>query len=76
MNLRKLALWLLIVGVITLVVGGVVGIATFDVKEFRDQVRVDIIGGDVDEGGCYISAGYSWCEAKQKCLRTWEEECE
>ena len=35
-----------------------------------------IIGGDKDEHGCLIAAGYSWCEAKQKCLRAWEEACE
>ncbi|MFH1240129.1 MAG: hypothetical protein V1672_02835 [Candidatus Diapherotrites archaeon] len=35
-----------------------------------------IVGGDKDEHGCIGSAGYSWCEAKQKCLRTWEEPCE
>lgn len=35
-----------------------------------------LIGGDKDEHGCLIAAGYSWCEAKQKCLRTWEEPCE
>ncbi len=33
------------------------------------------IGGDKDEHGCLIAAGYSWCESKQKCLRTWEEGC-
>lgn len=33
------------------------------------------IGGDKDEHGCLIAAGYSWCEAKQKCLRIWEENC-
>ncbi|MFH1391393.1 MAG: hypothetical protein ABIH20_03735, partial [Candidatus Diapherotrites archaeon] len=35
-----------------------------------------IIGGDVDEHECIGSAGYSWCEEKQKCLRVWEEACE
>ncbi|MBU1199860.1 MAG: hypothetical protein KKF46_07725 [Nanoarchaeota archaeon] len=35
-----------------------------------------IVGGDKDEHGCIGSAGYTWCEAKQKCLRTWEEACE
>lgn len=35
-----------------------------------------IIGGDKDEGGCLVGAGYSWCEAKNKCLRVWEEKCE
>jgi len=36
----------------------------------------NLIGGQKDEHGCIIPAGYSWCEAKQKCLRTWEEKCE
>ena len=34
------------------------------------------IGGERDEHGCLPTAGYTWCEAKQKCLRTWEEPCE
>ena len=34
------------------------------------------IGGETDEHGCLLMAGYTWCEPKQKCLRTWEEECE
>ncbi len=34
------------------------------------------VGGDRDEHGCIGSAGYSWCEAKNKCLRIWEEACE
>ncbi|MFA4999760.1 MAG: Gmad2 immunoglobulin-like domain-containing protein [Patescibacteria group bacterium] len=34
-----------------------------------------ILGGDRDEHGCIGSAGYSWCEAKGKCLRIWEELC-
>lgn len=34
-----------------------------------------IVGGDKDEHGCIGSAGYTWCESKQKCLRVWEEEC-
>ena len=34
-----------------------------------------LIGGDKDEHGCIGSAGYTWCQEKQKCLRTWEELC-
>jgi hypothetical protein len=34
------------------------------------------IGGDKDEHGCLIAAGYSWCETKGKCLRIWEEPCQ
>lgn len=28
-----------------------------------------------DEHGCVPDGGYTWCEAKQKCLRVWEENC-
>ena len=35
-----------------------------------------LIGGDKDSHDCLIAADYSWCEVKQKCLRTWEEKCE
>jgi len=33
-------------------------------------------GSDRDEHGCIPSAGYVWCEAKQKCVRPWEEPCD
>ncbi len=36
----------------------------------------EIVGGDTDEHGCLIGAGYSWCEPKGICLREWEELCE
>lgn len=45
-------------------------------ENFRNIDRNEpIVGGDKDEHGCIGSAGYLWCEAKQKCLRAWEEEC-
>jgi hypothetical protein len=31
-----------------------------------------VIGGDKDKNGCTGSAGYIWCESRQKCLRPWE----
>ena len=34
-----------------------------------------VLGGDKDAHGCIGTAGYTWCEAKQKCLREWEENC-
>lgn len=34
-----------------------------------------VVGNDRDEHGCIGSAGYSWCQEKQKCLRIWEESC-
>ncbi|OGC45245.1 hypothetical protein A2V49_01435 [candidate division WWE3 bacterium RBG_19FT_COMBO_34_6] len=41
-----------------------------------DNQDKQLIGGQRDEHGCLGPAGYSWCEAKQKCLREWEEPCE
>ncbi len=43
--------------------------------EFAECPSPKIIGGEKDAHGCLIAAGYSWCEQKQKCLRTWEERC-
>ncbi len=33
-----------------------------------------LLGGDRDSHGCIPSAGYTWSEEKQKCVRPWEEE--
>ncbi len=33
------------------------------------------IGGETDEHGCMLMAGYTWCESKQMCLREWKEKC-
>lgn len=38
--------------------------------------RDEMVGDDRDAHGCIGSAGYSWCESKQKCLRPWEEKCD
>jgi putative hemolysin len=38
--------------------------------------KQNIVGNDRDEHGCIGSAGYSWCDEKQKCLRIWEEPCD
>jgi len=35
----------------------------------------NLVGNDSDSHGCKGSAGYSWCEGKKKCLRSWEENC-
>jgi len=35
-----------------------------------------IVGGEKDIHGCLVAAGYSWCEAKNRCIRVWEEECD
>jgi len=49
--------------------------------DFSEEMVIDcyddnLIGGFKDKHGCLGAAGYTWCEAKEKCLRTWEEPCE
>ena len=34
-----------------------------------------IVGGDKDSHGCIGSAGYTWCQAKNQCIRSWEQYC-
>jgi hypothetical protein len=45
---------------------------TADGKTFVEP----LIGGDTDEHGCLIAAGYQWCPSQDKCMRMWEEYCE
>ncbi len=44
--------------------------------EQKETPTEALVGNDEDEHGCKASAGFSWCEIKQKCLRLWEEKCE
>jgi hypothetical protein len=68
--------------VLLLLIGGVVATAYFvnQASMIEKQSAVvseeQMVGNDRDEHGCIGSAGYSWCEAKQLCLRPWEEACE
>lgn len=39
------------------------------------QIEAGVIGGQKDEHGCLIAAGYSWCEARSSCIRLWETYC-
>lgn len=42
----------------------------------QEEAKIEqLVGNDRDAHGCIGSAGYSWCEVKQKCLRVWEEKC-
>jgi len=45
-------------------------------NQVQSKNNQQIVGGDKDEHGCLGSAGYTWCEEKEKCLRVWEEPCE
>ena len=39
------------------------------------QPTETLIGGAKDFHGCMGAAGYSWCDAKSTCIRSWEEYC-
>ena len=62
----------IIIVVLIIAVLGAVGFVVFR----NNAVTNDLVGGDKDAHGCIGSAGYSWCEAKDKCLRVWEEKCD
>lgn len=68
----KILLRLIAVG---LVIGGLVGLG-MAISNKKVEKEVTIVGGDKDEHGCIGSAGYSWCQVKNKCLREWEEKCD
>lgn len=55
-----------------IVITAVIAIAVYVVCCHKNQ----IMGGERDEHGCLVAAGYSWCEARQECLRLWEEPCD
>lgn len=39
----------------------------------NDEKTATIVGADRDEHGCIGSAGYTWSEALQTCIRLWED---
>jgi putative hemolysin len=72
--MNKALLWVIIILVV--IIGIYYFINTNNQAYAPDETpNNQIVGGDKDEHGCIPSAGYTWCESKQKCLRTWEEEC-
>lgn len=72
--MQKKTIILIAVAVVLAIAGGWYFYSKYFTDNSTDQAQ--IIGGDKDEGGCLIGAGYSWCESKQKCLRVWEEKCD
>lgn len=38
-----------------------------------DSINIPKVGADSDAHGCKASAGYTWSELKQKCVRVFEE---
>ena len=64
---------IVLIVVVIIVVGGAIYVSKNSPEVIEQPL---VVGGDKDEYGCIGSAGYSWCEIKQKCLRPWEEKCE
>ena len=56
---------------------GGAGLFTASASRRSDVTDARLIGGDTDDngGGCYVSAGYSYCSSLGKCVRSWEESC-
>jgi len=67
MKINKTLIVLIIVAVIFL--ASVILISILSEKQ-------NLVGNDKDEHGCIGSAGYTWCEKKQSCIRPWEEPCD
>lgn len=61
----------------SLIIAGAYAYRQFDRSEKTKNSHngEELIGGQKDDRGCLIAAGYSWCEAEQKCFRPWEETC-
>ena len=39
------------------------------------QTTLPLVGGSRDVNNCLVSAGYTWCESSQNCIRQWETSC-
>lgn len=64
---------ILVIAILLVLIAG--GVKAYRFWSTPQEETPQLIGGDKDAGGCLIGAGYSWCEAKQKCLRVFEEDC-
>lgn len=61
-------------GAFAVIILAAVGIITYRLGK-SSRTDANLVGNDSDEHGCKLSAGYSWCESKQKCYRLFEEGC-
>jgi hypothetical protein len=77
--MKKILVIILIIIILSLAVAG--GIYVYKIwivpamNHPETEENNQLIGGQKDEHGCLIAAGFSWCQIKQKCLRVWEESC-
>ena len=40
------------------------------------QNSIPSVGGSRDDNNCLISAGYTWCDSSQTCIKQWETPCQ
>ncbi len=74
--MSKKTIYLLLILIICVLVLISIYIFIFQPGEKSEKEdKGSLIGGQRDEHGCLTSAGYTWCEEKQKCLRIFEEFC-
>lgn len=43
------------------------------IEEAMKENEVELLGADVDEHGCKASAGYTWSQVREDCIRVFEE---
>ena len=81
----SLTLKILLIGLVVTIVAGAIYFGFFANKASNSLPNTDsdsttnnnsMPGSDKDEHGCIASAGYTWCEIKNQCLRSWEEPCQ
>lgn len=69
----------LIIALAVLLVSGLIIAGAYAYRQSGNRTEIekgaDLSGEQKDEHGCLIAAGYSWCEAKEKCLLIQEEAC-
>ncbi len=73
----KKLLWLFILAFsVVLLAGCWSEVADNSEKESSDGANDVVVWNDKDEHWCIWSAGYTWSEEKEECVRAWEEEKE
>lgn len=75
MNKKIFILGALIISIL-IIISGIKILDNKDSVEMPEEInKTELVGSDRDVHGCIGSAGYTWCQIKEKCLRTWEESC-
>jgi hypothetical protein len=52
-----------------------ISVALMFTNVYSQMVNEPLLGNARDGNDCLISAGYSWCESSNSCIRSWETPC-